>query len=327
MSLLVSLLNTYQELIKGLQPNDETLHVQPIPGFEWARLGVMQEAVLLLLPPDVSSRDPDHDLEHIRISPHQQFNIRESSGLRVESVAVIATKNRDGWLVNAFLELVAMLFDSGVTSDQESVRKLVQDLVSLFRALTQPNQKSTQGLWGELLLIQLASDTELAVASWHTTPNDRYDFAKGHERVEVKTTTGPRIHMFSHAQLVPVDGLRVTIASIILNPSGEGTSCADLVSSILPKLLSEPTRRTFVNQVVRTLGDNWNSQGGYRYDLEQASQSLRFFDVENVPRINQPIPLNVHGVKYQSDLQVATEMQRSDLDTRDVLSLAVFGPN
>ena len=325
MSLLVSIFETYQGLINGLATNDKSLHVEGIPGFEWARLGVKQDAVLLLLPPEINSPGPDHDLEHIRISPNEEFNIRESQGLRVETVAVIATKSRDGWLVETFLELVAMLFDSGVSSDPDSVRKLIQDLVSLFRALTQPNQKSTQGLWGELFLINQSTDVELAVSSWHATPNDRYDFASGHERVEVKTTTGPRIHMFSHSQLVPISGLRVTIASLILNPSVDGQCCADLVSQVLPKLLDDNTRRNFIDQVVRTLGDNWNSQGGFRYDFDQAAQSLRFFDAMNVPKITQPIPTDVHGLKYQSDLQVVAEMALSDFDSPDKLGLSIFG--
>jgi hypothetical protein len=325
MSLLKSISDAYQGLLIGLQPNDQSMHVEIIPGFEWARLGITQDSLLLLLPPETNNGAPDHDLEHIRISPFQRFKINGTPDAHEEAVSVVATKSRDGWLVDVFLELIAMLFDSGVTSDEQSVRKLIQDLVSLFRALTQPNQKSAQGLWGELFLILQATDTNLAVTSWHTTPNDRYDFAKGHERVEVKTTTGPRIHAFSHTQLVPVDGLHVAIASLILNSSSEGASCADLVSQVLPKLGSEQLRRSFISQVVRTLGEDWNRQSGIRYDVEQAAQSLRFYDVKNVPKITQDIPTNVHAVKYQSDLQVASEMQRSDVDSRDVLCIALFG--
>lgn len=325
MSLLSSVFDVYQKLVLDLDADEDVLHVECIPGFEWARLGVAKDSVFLLLPPEDHANGPDHDLEHIRVSPKKSYNIKELTGFRVETVAVIATKSRDGWLVETFLELISMLFDSGVSSDPDAVRKLIQDLVSLFRALTQSNLKSTQGLWGELFLIDQASDVELAVSSWHTTPNDRYDFAKGHERVEVKTTTGPRIHMFSHAQLVPVNGLRVSVASLVLNRTGDGQSCADLVVRVLPRLSSESSRRSFVDQVVRTLGEDWNTQGGYRYDPDQALQNLRFFNVENIPKIVEPIPANVHGVKYQSDLQVVAEMAKSEFDQIDQLSLALFG--
>jgi hypothetical protein len=80
-----------------------------------------------------------------------------------------------------------------------------------------------------------------------------------------------------------------------------------------------------VDQVVRTLGEDWNTQGGYRYDPDQALQNLRFFNVENIPKIVEPIPANVHGVKYQSDLQVVAEMAKSEFDQIDQLSLALFG--
>jgi len=325
MSLFNSILDTYQRLANGMDPTDKTLHVESITGYEWARLGVMQNAVVLLLPPEMNALGPDHDLEHIWISSRKNYNIQESAVMRLETVAVIATKSRDGWLVETFLELVAMLFDTGVNSDPESVRKLIRDLILLFRALSQPSQKSTQGLWGELFIIHQARDADLVVNSWHTTPNDRYDFARSHERVEVKTTTGPRIHMFSHGQLVPINGLRVTVASLVLSPSGDGYSCADLVSEILHRLSTEPARRNFVNQVVKTLGDSWNTQRGFRYDHDQAAQGLRFFNAENIPKIVGPIPPNVHGVKYQSDLQVVAEMAATELESRDELSLAVFG--
>lgn len=325
MSLLASVFEVYQKLTLGLGVDDDSLCVECIPGFEWARLGVAKDSVLLLLPPEDNPKGPDHDLEHIRVSPRESFKIREIAGFRVETVAIVATKSRDGWLVETFLELVSMLFESGVSSDPSAVRILIQDLISLFRALTQSSQKTTQGLWGELFLIDQASDVELAISSWHTTPNDRYDFARGHERVEVKTTTGPRIHTFSHAQLVPAEGLRVTIASLVLNRVGDGKSCADLINRVLPRLSTEASRRSFVNQVVRTLGGDWNTQGGYRYDLDQACQNLRFFNIENIPRIVGPIPVNVHGVKYQSDLQVVAELARNELDQNDVLSLSMFG--
>ena len=324
MSRYLSILDTYQRLADRLEDDSDSLHVETIDGYAWARLGVTSNAVLLLLPPEQQDRAPNQDLEHIWISPKKNYKIENGSKSRLESVAVISTKSREGWLVETFLELIAMLLDTGVSSDPESVKKLISDLVSLFRALTQPSKKSTQGLWGELFLIDQSSDVNLAAMSWHTTPNDRYDFGHSHERVEVKTTTGPRIHMFSHAQLIPVEGLRVTVASLVLSLSDDGATCADLVFRILPKLKSESGRRLFVDQVVRTLGDGWNKTGSLKYDLDHAKQGLRYFNVIDVPKILEPIPPNVHGVKYQSDLQVAAEMTHSEIDNRDLLTLAFF---
>ncbi len=324
MTFLDEILESYLRLAANLPADDDSLFVEALPGFKWASLGVKHDAVVLLLPPDDGRAGPEHDLEHIWVSPNMTYKIVDSGGSRTQTVAVISTKSHQAWLVNAFLELVAMLFESGVSSDPDSVRKLVQDLIALFRALTQPGKKSLQGLWGELFLIDQSEDIELAVKSWHTTPNDRYDFGRTHERVEVKSTTGPRIHTFAHAQLCPVPGLQVTIASLVLNPVGDGRTCADLVGRILVKLNDDVLKRGFVDQVVRTLGTNWQNQSGVRFDLEQAKQGLKFFDVESVPKITSSVPPNVHGVTYQSDLQVAADLSQNELDSKHVLTRSLF---
>jgi len=324
MTLLIKIRDAYDRLAVGLNPTDELLHVEKIPGFEWARLGVKHDAVVLLLPPDEDREGRHYDLEHVWISPKTSYEIQESNTFRVETVAVISTKSQDVQFVNTFLELIAMLFDVGVRSDPGSVRNLIQDLVALFRDLTQPSRKSIQGLWGELFLINQSANVELSVRAWHTTPHDRYDFGWKHERVEVKTTMGPRIHTFAHAQLASVLGLRITIASLILNPVSEGRTCADLANRILGKLHCDSLRRSFVGQVVRTLGVNWQNQSSCRFDLDQAAQDLRFFDVEVVPKIKSSIPPNIFDVSYKSDLQVVSEMRRGVLDSRDEFTVALF---
>jgi hypothetical protein len=325
MSLHLSLFDVYQGLVDGLKTDEDSLHVEIIPGFNWARLGVTEKSLFLLLPADSSDNGPEFDLEHIQIIPRKKFHIRSEESFTEETVAIIQTKSRDEWLVETFLGFVEMLFETGVGSDPASIQELIKDLVALFRALTQASKKSTLGLWGELFLIHQAVDIELAVKSWHTTPNDRYDFASRHERVEVKTTADTRVHTFSHSQLSPVNGLRVTIASLVVSPSGEGFSCGDFVNAVLPKINSPSVRRIFVDQVVRTLGENWNNQAGYRYDLEQAAHNLRFYDIEEIPKITESIPLNVHDVKYRSDLQVAAELSVSDAVTDDILLMSFLG--
>ena len=329
MRLLVDMLVQYRRLAAALNPNDDKVHVENIVGFEWARLGVMRDSVVLLLPPapDGDDRAPAQDLEIIRINPRQEFEVQQTTTSKFETVAVIATKSRDAQVVETFLELVAMLFATGVRSDPESVKKLIQDLVLLFRALAQQSRKSTQGLWGELLMIDHSVDVELAVKAWHSSTNDRYDFARGHERVEVKTTTGPRIHTFAHAQLASVEGLRVTIASLVLSPSTDGCTCADLASRILLKLPGETLRRQVVDQVVRTVGVDWKNQSSFRFDVDRAIQNLRFFDVGDVPKISSPIPAHISGITYQSDLQVVAELNTGSFQPRDELHLAMCRSN
>jgi hypothetical protein len=325
MTVLATLKGLHDRLVSELDPEEEALRVEIIRPFPWARLGLKRDGIVLLLPEDRSSGAIEHELQHIRISSSSRFIVRDSDGEHEEAAAVVSTKSLDPWLVNSFLELLAMLLEAGTEGNPESVRKLIDNLVSLFRTLTQPAQKSVQGLWGELLLISQSSDVPSAVRAWHATPGDRYDFSIGHERVEVKTTTGPRVHTFSHTQLVPVEGVRITVASLILTPNSDGVSCSDLSNAILLDLDDVGLKQKFVNQVVRTLGSDWQNQSGARFRVDQAVEDLRFFDANSVPRITNPIPANVFAVKYQSDLQVAVSLSLGDLDENDLLTRNLAG--
>jgi hypothetical protein len=323
--ILESLFGSLARLSAAVNPSsDLEFHAEPIDGYEWARLAVGNHSVAILLPASLDSSVPKQDLEHIAIDPRATYQVRSDGSLRNEVVSIVATKGKDGWLITTFLELVAMLLQSVPRNRPEEVEKLIQDLVSLFRTLVQPATKTTQGMWGELFLIRRSADVDLAVESWHTLPNDRYDFSHDRERIEAKTTTGPRVHTFGHLQLLPVAGLRVTIASMVLLPSTDGPTCSDLVSQIAVRLKSDALRNMLVKQVVRTLGNQWQNQGGTRFDPDHASAALKFYDVHNVPRIDGAIPAEVSGISYQSDLQLAKELYADEVDAAAPLTRALM---
>lgn len=324
--LLAECLDLYQALcVKRTNLDDDVVQVQTMPKFGWARIGVKGNAVMLILPSDGLGRMADHELEYIRIHPNAEFKVRDESGERIERVAYVVTKGCDAWLVRSFFELIAMLFETGVEQTPESIRQLLDDLVSLFRALTQPPLKTLIGLWGELFLIYRSTSPYALITAWHTTPRDRFDFARAHERIEVKTTTGPRIHNFAHNQLVMSEKIRVTIASLVLNRSDNGSTCVELTQMILARLTDVAHRRKFLEQVVSTMGEDWSRQGGEAFDIEQAKLSLKFFDTESIPKIAGPIPLQVSNVKYKSDLQAVPELSVDDLGSKDLFTLTVCG--
>lgn len=323
--LLASLLNIYDDLCsKAVDSKDNSVVVESIPNYPWARIGVTRDEVMLLLPPDGLKALAEYDLEHIGIRPLMEYHVRDNSGGRDERVALVVTKNRDAWLVQAFLQLVAMLFETGVKQTPNSIQQLLDDLIALFRALTQPPLKSVMGLWGELFVIYQSAHTLELVGAWHNTPRDKFDFSAGHERIEVKSTTGPRIHNFAHAQLSAPDGIRVTIASIVLNHHEDGLTCGDLAQVIFGRLNDEAHRRKFLEQVVRTLGETWKNQDSEKYDTAQAKLALKFFDARNIPRVLEPIPTQISAVKYQCDLQGVLEMNNGDLSPLDLLTLAAW---
>jgi hypothetical protein len=304
--------------------NDESVSVEKIPGFPWARIGVAGQKVTLLLPPEGLKLLAEHELEYISIRPFVEFRVHGDVDGRIETAAIVETKSRDAWLVQSFLQLIAMLFDTGIQPSPTSVQQLLDDLVALFRALTQPPLKSVIGLWGELFIILRSSEPQQLVGAWHVTPLDKFDFTSNHERIEVKTTTGPRIHNFSHDQLSMPAGISVTIASVVLTPDTDGMNCAELAEAILIRLNDVAHKKKFLEQVVRTLGQDWRSQDSEKFDVNQAKLAIKFFDARAIPRVLDPIPPQVSALKYQVDLQGVADLTIADIDARDILTLAAW---
>jgi hypothetical protein len=111
---------------------------------------------------------------------------------------------------------------------------------------------------------------------------------------------------------------------MILLQSDDGTSCGELTALITQRLKDLEIRNGLVKQVVRSLGGQWRGQAGVRFDLNHASNSLRFFDIVEVPRINGVIPAEVSGISYQSDVQMTRELAPTLLDPADRLIRAAM---
>ena len=70
------------------------------------------------------------------------------------------------------------------------VAGIVDTLIEVFRALSQPSHESVQGLWTELLLISRARNIELAVESWQPRTRSLVDFEHRNVGLEVKSCAG-----------------------------------------------------------------------------------------------------------------------------------------
>ena len=155
--------------------------------------------------------------------------------------------------------LEALLPSLGEFPNPFSVNEAIERLVELFRALGRPPMKRTQGLWAELLLIAESNDPVELVDAWHNVPNDLYDFGKGEQRIEVKSTLNEsRIHHFSLAQLQPREALDLMVASVMVNRVGGGTTIPDLLDELRHPLSGEPRLLLRLYRLVAmTLGDRW----------------------------------------------------------------------
>ena len=110
-----------------------------------------------------------------------------------------------------FLSLLSGISGAiGRTNERSKIAAVIEDLVELFRALGATPKKEIQGLWGELLIIHEAKDPVALAGAWRSQTGDCYDFNKGMERIEVKTTSQkPRRYHFSLDQLCPPTATRL----------------------------------------------------------------------------------------------------------------------
>lgn len=209
----------------------------------------------------------------------------------------------------------------GRTSDRAKVAAVIEDLVELFRSLGNTPKKEIQGLWGELLLIHQAKDPTTLASAWRCETGDRYDFNKGAERIEVKTTSQKlRRHHFTLEQLCPPDGTRLVVASIVIQRSGAGLSVFDLLDALRGKTAQQPQLHLrMTRQFHETLGNTWQSAKEVRFDLEAAVESLRYFDGAQIPRIALPLPDGISQVSFVADLTAIKPLSAKAVADSDIL--------
>lgn len=218
---------------------------------------------------------------------------------------IVRCTSSDVALQRYFVDVVGLVVTAmGASPTTGEIRRAIDQLVQLFLALTDPPRGTVQGLWGELLVMQLSNDPHALVSAWHVDPNDRYDFNTGSQRIEVKTCSGEvRRHHFALVQLTPPPGAEVMIASMFVHRAGGGLAIADIVSLLSQRLRADIDAVMRVETVVATtLGSSWRDASELRFDLEAARHSFRFFDSGSVPTLAPTLPAGVTDVRFQAEL-------------------------
>jgi hypothetical protein len=285
-----------------------------IPGVGEHRLGKDSggSPCLLLRQSAPASSTPPIRLQNLLVSYGVPCVIGNPAGQQEEGVfTIIRCSNADPSLFPHFLRIlspiIAML---GATPTTAAVRRAIAGLVDLFQALTAPAKKSVQGLFAELLIIRRATDPVSVAAAWHGAPCERIDFLRGRERIEVKSSSSrQRVHHFSLAQLTPPRGARLVVASLFVEPVGGGLSLRGLFDEIRTLLASDSALLARLDTVFyTTLGASWSEAMEERFDLELATDSLRFFDAGDIPKVDGPIPTAVGDLRFTSNLSDVTPL-------------------
>ena len=258
-------------------------------------------------------------LEHLDVQHSVRCRITTESRDTEEGIfTVVRCHDADEELARYFLRAIdPVLRILGPTPSASAVSRVISGLVELFRALVQPPVKSVSGLWAELLLIRTSGEPPALLAAWHISPDDKYDFNAGSQRIEVKSSSQrERAHYFSLEQLTPPTGCGLVIASLFVERAGAGTSLGELIDEIRVLVSARPELETRLDRVVAsTLGSALRSSLSERFDRELAVESLQFYDQEVVPTIQIPLPWGVSEVHFKADLGQATPFTRQSLKT------------
>lgn len=238
----------------------------------------------------------------------------------MEQYPVITLRSVDRTLQEDFFDIVIMMF--GRMSEIPSKREIaieVENLISIFSAMTCPPRKKIQGLWTELLVIERSYIPETLIKAWHESPTAKYDFTMGRDKVEVKSTSSEtRIHHFSLDQLCPSAHSRVVVASAIVRESAQGKdglSVRDLYDKICNRVNSVDARMHMMKVIAETIGTDMHRLNEIFFDYVEACDTLRYYDSNDVPGVDKDgVHPGVTSVGFNSDLSGVLDIQSPDSD-------------
>ena len=307
---MLNLEEKFQSLLSEAAPEGSHLLASHLPDLPHHRLArdVQGAPIIMIAVPHgrAQTRPVPIRLEHLSIQHDVECRITGIDGeIEEGQFTVIACLGTDHALHSYFLRVLEPIITLlGPSPTRSDITRAVYNLIELFRVMAAAPLKSVQGLWAEVFLIAHAADPTLLLAAWHTTPEDRYDFSSGDQRIEVKATAGRiRRHRFSLEQLQPPTGTTALVASLFVERAGSGTSLAELIEKVRHQIGDNLDLLMALDRIVgMTLGNSWRQAMDEQFDYELAIHSLAFFDVVDVPSIESELPPEVSGVHFISDL-------------------------
>lgn len=246
--------------------------------------------------------------EFLTVEYNQVCRVESEEGQIKNTYAIITLRSLEWTLQSSFLDIVLLMLNNmqSLPSSKELAVE-VENLITIFSAIENPPVKKMQGLWGELFVIEQSKYPEVLVNAWHSSPNAKFDFTLGRDKIEVKTTSSEnRIHMFSLDQLNPSSNSRLLIASITVRESGQGNggkSIRNLFDSIYAKVTGNKERLHLYEVMAVTIGRDISKLDSVFFDYTEAVDTLDFFRAQDIPHIAKKcVPAGVTEVKFASNL-------------------------
>ena len=262
-------------------------------------------------------------LKYLLLEQDKECKISENGKTSFQTFTLITFISSKRELHQYFLQIAETFIKSiDSKSTQQDIIETLNKFIEIFRVLSEPPTNTIQGLWSELFLIENSTAPERLLYYWHNSPEDKYDFDAGEEKIEVKSNSAfERVHIFSSEQLNPPQGCQVLVASIFMQRNDLGQSIQQLIESITSKIERNLELVEKLNRVVcKTLGSSLEDSIKIGFNYQTAKYSLKFYKHQDINKVEDVyIPIEVSDVKFKSDLSkvnsvnVATLMPKGNL--------------
>lgn len=305
-------------------PDKPLFAVMPIPSYEGYLIGKDSSglACLLLTTSDHSTGlHPPIWLENLAVQFEVRCHVRKEHRPESEGTfTVIQCRSLDRETIRYFLAVCETILS--ILGDAPTITEVkvgVNRLATIFQKLRRPPTRPVYGLFGELLVILRSSNPARALRAWRVDDAALFDFSDGDIRLDVKTTAGKvRIHTFSYEQCNPPPGTIAIVASLLVAQATVGIGLETMIYDIRLRASTHPDLIFKLHDLVAsTLGTNLNEALAIRFDVKLADSSLKFFDLQEVPAIRDPLPTGVSDVHFRSDLSALPDVSIQKLVDRD----------
>lgn len=283
---------------------ERTFSVCPVPG----RVGQLvarsaDDHPTILVETSATSRAPIM-LQNLRATFSVRCSLVLADHRRDTLAAVIECLTDDANLRRYFLMVAGHVLEGlGPSPRAQDIVHAIDTLASLFQRLTRPPTKDAQGLFGELIVIDLATEPSRLLEGWHVDPLERFDFVVGGLRLEVKTSRSrQRRHQFSLEQCMPPHNTIGVLASAFIESAGGGLSLEALAARTEARLAGRPELVIKLHAVLaETLGLGLLQGLAQRFDEHLARARIAFYDLSEIPAIRGPLPVEISGVRFTSE--------------------------
>ena len=320
----MQLFDQFNELIapSGVNPDDPLYAVLPVANQNGYFIGKDNDSLACLLISTIDSLTVNHPpirLENLDV----QFGLPCSMELPAEKqegmFTILRCRSKEQEILVSFFSVCQSIIRMlGENPSQDNIASAVDRFVLIFSKLLKPQNRTVNGLFGELFLISISSDPILTLDMWRSEDNARFDFSHNEIYLEVKTTAGrKRSHKFTYDQCNPPEGSIAIVASMFIERSTGGTSLRDIFDAVEEVVSSNPNLVIKLHEVVSdTLGRTFNDAMKIAFDINLAKTSLKFYDLREIPAIRHTLPNELSDVSFRSSLFEENHLSLTELSSK-----------